>query len=148
MAAIDTDRADTITTAGTDTTYYTFPKPAIAGGQTHIEIFESAYEMDNPYIDADSSRAVYDLPVTVRLTFFNRNGDSQADFATRARRLATGVFNVFNKKPTLGGADDAIQIVAILSVAPQWDTEGEESVEISKAVTTLTMRARCEEVQS
>lgn len=147
LTAIDTDRSDTITTAGTVTAYYKYPRAVISGGQTHIEVFEESFEFEHPYSDADASRATYRLPVVVRITFFNRDQDSQENFTTRARRLAAGVFNVFNKKPTLAGADAAVQIVASTVVDPQWITDGDESQEITKALITIRLELMCEEVQ-
>lgn len=146
LAAIDTNRADSITTAGTTTSYYQHPKDVIAGGETHIEIFESAFEFTNPFSDAYESRAIYALPVTVRVTFFNRNADTEGNFVTRARRLVTGVFNAINKAPTLSDVDTAIQIVSIRAVAPEWESEG-ESREITKARVTLFLNVACHEVQ-
>jgi len=144
LAAIDTDRSDSITTAGTTTAYYTYPRAVIGGGETHIEIFEDAFDVGTRYQDTG---AIYDLPLTVRVTFFNRNQDTEGNFVTRARWLATGVFNVFAKKPRLAGADAAVQFVQTNSIEPHWESESEDSTEITKAVTTLHLMVKCEEVQ-
>jgi len=147
LTAIDTDRADGITMAGTSTAYYDYPVPAIGGGETHIEVFENAFEFDNPYSDAASNRATYRIPITVRVTFFNRNADTQATFLKRARRHATGVFNVINKNPDLGGTDSSVKIVGVTGIEPQWDTDGEDGTTIVKAITTIQLSMLCEEVQ-
>jgi len=147
LTAIDTDRSDTITTAGTTTTYYEYPKAVISGGQTHIEVFEDGFDFLTPYSDPGAQRAAYTIPLTVRVTFFNRDQDTEAKFVTRARRLATGVFNVINKNPTLAVADAAIKLVVVMGVEPEWIVESVESTEITKSVVTLRLEVGCEEVQ-
>ena len=148
LGLIDTDRGDGITMAVPATAqYYTYPKAEIAGGTVHVEVFEGSIEFLNPYVDVDAQRAVYHLPVTVRVTHFNRQGESAASMMLRSQRYATGVFNVFNKNPLLKSADAAIQIGVAEGVDPAWEFDGEDVDKIIKTQVTIPIRLRCEEVQ-
>lgn len=148
LAAIDTARGDSITMdVPASGNYYKYPKAEIAGETVHVEVFEDEFEFLNPYSDAASQRAVYLLPLTVRITHFNRANYSAGDMVTRSRRYATGVFNVINKNPYLAGTDDAIQVAVVEKVTPVWVPEGEDVQKIIKTVDTLQVVLRCEEVQ-
>jgi len=125
--------------------YYEYPNEMIAGGAVHVEVFESDLIFEHPYGDIAVPRATYDLDLTVRLTFFNRDGDSNLDMTKRARRYAVGVFNVFSKKPTLGDVDNRIQVAVSSQISPQWITDSEESADIAAARVTLTLTLSCEE---
>ena len=148
LALIDTDRSgDSLVLAvPASADYYDYPNPVIGDGAAHVEVFESAYDFENPYSDASSGRISYSLPVTVRLTFLNRDGDSRAEMGQRARRYASGIAIVFIRKPTLGGADDKILITGARVVEPDWTTEGEDARDIAKGRVTVELELRCSEV--
>jgi hypothetical protein len=149
LTAIDTERADGITMAAPIAAqYYKRPKAEISGATCHVEVFEGGFDFFNPYIDVDAQRAAYELPMTVRITFFNREGEDADTMMVRMRRYAAGVFNVLNKNATLGGSDDAIKIAAVDRVDPHWETEGEDADKIQKVQTTFDVSVKCEEVQS
>lgn len=146
LAAIDTERADGITMdvpAAGD--YYDYPKVEIAGDTVKVEVFEQEFESIDFYSDADAARAVYHLPVTIRVTHFNRANHSPANMVKRSRRYATGVYNVFVQTPKVDAADASIQIGSIQSTAPVWETDGEDTSKIVATRITLTADLRCEE---
>ena len=146
LTAIDTDRSDAITTAGSVTTYYTYPMPVIGGGETHIEVFEGPIDYNNFYSDANSGRVTYKFPLTVRTTYFNRSAEGVAAMTTRGRRLSSGIVLVFSKSPDLGGTDAAIQIVGATTTEPQWITADEDDPKVLKQVITTTLEMMCEEI--
>ncbi len=147
LAAIDTARNDGITLAvPAESNYYDYPNLMIAGPAAHMEVFEGDIAFSGPYSDVAVPRAVYEIDLTVRLTYFNRDSDSPARMAARGRRYAVGIFNVFSAKPTLGAVDDAIQVAITSLVSPQLITEGEDSGSIEKGLVTVTLTLRCEEI--
>jgi len=149
LTAIDTDRADGITMAApANANYYKRPKAEITGATAHVEVFEGGYEFRNPYVDSGDSRAVYDLPVTVRVTYFNRSGDTRDKMCIRMRRYSAGVFNAISKHSELADSDDATQIAGINSVTPPWESITETEPGTFKGSITLQLTVRCEEVQS
>lgn len=146
LTAIDTDRGDGITMAApANGQYYKREKAEVAGATAHVEIFESDWDFTNPYTDADAQRATYDLPVFVRVTCFNRDGDSADTMHARKRRYAAGVFNVINKNSDLGDSDDATINVVVQGVDTDFDRDAEDN--ISKVRATLRLLVKCEEVQ-
>lgn len=146
LAAIDTDRGDGITMAvPANSDYYKREKKEIAGATVHVEVFEEDWRFDNPYSDANAQRATYDLPVVVRVTCFNRGGDSADTMHKRKRRYATGVFNVINKNATLGGTDAALLDAVVTDVESEIERDAEDS--IAKVRVTLRLLVKCEEVQ-
>jgi hypothetical protein len=150
LAAIDTDRSDSITldVPDTNTGYFKHPTFANVGNDAFIEVFEaSGYDFENPYIDHGDSRAVYEIPLTVRCTVYNRTGGDAAEMILRCRRMQAGVFNVFSKNPTAGGTDDAIKSLIPTRVIAPWEIDGEDGGKVFKVRGTLQALARCEEVQ-
>jgi hypothetical protein len=149
LTAIDTERADGITMAApANGDYYKRPKPEITEATAHVEVFEDAYEFANPYSDAAAQRATYELPITIRVTYFNRDGDTRDTMVTRGRRYAAGVFNVLNKNWDMDDADDATLNGVITNVTPPW-VEGDESQPgQAKGRTTLSGVIKCEEIQT
>jgi len=147
LTAIDAARTgDTLVLAApADANYYDYPNPMIAGPAAHVEVFESDITFVNAYSDVAVPRAVYEIDLTVRLTYFNRDSDTPAEMAARGRRYAVGIFQVFSSKPTLGGVDDAIQVAITSLVSPQLVTDGEDSGSIEKGLVTVTLNLRCEE---
>ncbi len=147
LSAIDTDRNDGVTLAiPASTDYHKHEKAEIAGSVAQVEVFESDFDFDNPYSDSDAQRAVYEVPVTVRLTCFNRDGDSATTMHKRKRRYAAGLFSVVNKNPRLvSPVDDAIQVAVVEGVETEIDRDAEDN--ISKVRATVRCRVRCEEVQ-
>ena len=149
LTAIDTERADSVTTAApANAQYYKRPKAEIAGATVHVEVYESSFDFVNPYTDADAQRAVYEIPLTVRVTCFNRNGVDPANaMMKRMRRYATGVFNVINKNYTLDDSDDATQVGTVEGVDPHWEFEGEDADKVRKVQAVVRVNVRCEETQ-
>jgi hypothetical protein len=127
--------------------YYNHPQPVITGASAHVEIFESSFEFTNPYVDSDSQRAVYNIPITVRVTWFNRDGDTRETMVTRGRRYSAGVFNVFNKNPTLADSDDATQLGVVERVTPAWEGIDEPEPGTFKGSIVLECEVKCEENQ-
>ena len=149
LAAIVTERADLITLVAPETAnYYKREKPGeIAGATTHIEVFDGGYEFDNPYTDSDAQRAVYTLPVTVRLTCFNRDGADADKMETRRRRYQAGLFNVINKNRAIDATDDAIKIGAVRAV-PDPAGERDDDGNVVSFQVSIELEITCEEVQS
>lgn len=148
LALIDADRPDAVVlTAPASTDYYKRPKLEIAGSEAQICVFEDSFDFDNPYVDSDAQRATYQIPITVRLVLFNVNGDTPDTMINRARRYGVGIFNVFNKAPTLAGVDPAIKMVVSRSVRPAWELEpGKDNV--LKASVEVPLTVTCEETQA
>jgi hypothetical protein len=98
LGDIDTDRADGVTMAvPAATEYYNREKPEIAGPQAHVEVFEGT---TINFLEPDSSddvRTKSAIPLTVRVTWFNRDGDTIETMHDRKRRYACGVSNVINQ---------------------------------------------------
>ncbi len=147
LGLIDTARGgDSLVLAVPDAAdYYDYPNPVLGGGAAQVEVFESDLSFEHKYSDIAVPRATYDLDLTVRVTFINRDGDTKSDMAQRARRYSVGVFNVFSKKPTLGDAQAAIQVAVSSLVSPEWTTEGEGDSEIAKGRVTVALTLTCEE---
>jgi len=149
LTAIDTERADSITMAApANANYYKRPKAEIAGATAHVEVYESGFDFANPYTDSGDSRAVYSLPVTVRLSYFNRDGGDRDEMVTRMRRYSAGVFNAISKNNSLGDSDDATQIAGVDSVTPPWESITEAQPGTFKGEITLQLTVKCEEVQT
>jgi len=152
LAAIVTERADSDTlTAPATANYYNRPKAEIAGGTTesHIEVFEGEVDFNNPYTDAAAERFTYEVPITVRLTVFNRDGALAPPMATRMRRYGVGIANVFNKNHDLGGTDSAIQAIRVDSVRAHWDENNpDDGAGKIKVQTVVETTVKCEETQA
>ncbi len=145
LSAIDSDRGDGITMAvPASGDYHHFRKEVVAGDVT-ISIFEDAFTFLNPYTDAAAQRAVYELPITIRVTWFNRDGDAFADVETRSRRYLTGIFNVINKNDSLGDSDDATQSIVATDCS---GTVGLDERNYLKGQAELRCLVRCEETQA
>lgn len=126
--------------------YYKYPRPEVAGARVQVEVFEQAFEIINPYTDAAANRAVYQIPVTVRLTAFNSDGASPDKMMKRMRRYGAALMRVGLEQYTLGGSDAAIQVSVPTSYVPMWEFEGENSEKVRKIQVTVPLRVRCEEV--
>ena len=148
LAAIVTERADLLTLTAPDSgNYYKREKAEIAGATTHIEVFDGGYEFDNPYTDSDAQRAAYTLPVTVRLTCFNRDSADADEMETRRRRYQAGLFNVINKNRAIDATDDAIKIGAVRAV-PDPAGERDDDGNVVSFQVSIELEITCEEVQS
>lgn len=149
LTAIDTDRADGVTMAApANAQYYKRPKSEVAGATVHVEVYEGSFDFTNPYTDADAERAVYDLPLDVRVTFFNRDQDTADTMMIRMRRYATAVFNVINKNPSLADSDNATQHIVVTGVRPYWEVDSEDEDKVVRVRTTVSLTVACEEVQA
>ena len=148
LTAIDTERADTITMAApANVNYYKRPKPEMAGATAHVEVYEEEFGFGNFYSDSGDSRAVFDLPVTVRLTYFNRTGGDRNEMVTRMRRYSAGIFNVIAKHTDLADSDAATNVTELTLVTPPWSEISEEEPNTFKGRITLQLTVKCEEVQ-
>lgn len=149
LTAIDTDRADGVTMAApANGQYYNRPDPEIAGATAHVEVFEDEYEFTHALSDSGDGRANYDLPITIRVTYFNRDGDTRATMTTRGRRYAAGVFNALSKNHTLADSDDATIAVQVERVTPPWVEGDDADPNKFKGRITLSATVRCGEVQT
>ena len=148
LTAIDTERADTITMAApANVNYYKRPKPEMAGATAHVEVYEEEFGFGNFYSDSGDSRAVFDLPVTVRLTYFNRTGGDRNEMVTRMRRYSAGIFNVIAKHTDLADSDAATNVTELTLVTPPWSEISEEEPNTFKGQITIQLTVKCEEVQ-
>ena len=148
LTAIDTDRGDGITmTAPADAAYHKFPKGEIAGDRASVEVFEAGgFEFTNKYTDHTNQRAVYTVPLIVRITWFNETGGDVDEMYKRGRCYASGVKIVLVKNPRLEDDDDAIQGVTVGSYQMHHETQGEDSEKVSKSVVTMNLDVDCEEI--
>jgi hypothetical protein len=148
LGLIDTDRADGVTMAVPPTgNYYKRPRPMIIGGAAHVEVYEGVIEFENRYSDSDSQRATYTIPLTIRVTWFNRAGDSRDTMVNRGRRYSAGIYNVLTKSPNLSDSDDATIIGGATAVTPAWQTIEEPQPGTFKGSIEISAEVRCEEVQ-
>lgn len=149
LTAIDTDRGDGVTLAApTADYYYKYPKAVIAGQGCHVEVFETGFDFTNQYTDPANQRAVYTLPVTIRITYLNRDGDNANTMATRGRRYATAAFNCVTKNYDIDETDAALKVATVVGVTTHWDQEGEDSQKVFKMQTAISVEVVCEETQS
>jgi hypothetical protein len=149
LTAIDTERADGITMAApANVNYYKRPKPEIVGATSHVEVYENEFGFGNFYGDSGDSRAVYELPVTVRLTYYNRSGGDRNEMVTRMRRYSAGIFNVIAKHPELADSDNATNVTEITLVTPPWAELDDSEPNTFKGRITIQLTVKCEEVQS
>jgi hypothetical protein len=146
LAAIDSDRGDSLTLAVPANGDYFNGPAVIESGRTSIEIWEDTIEFANPYTDSGDGRAVYDLPVKIRVTWYNRDQDTIDQMRTRGRRYSAGVFNVVSVSPSLDDSDEYTVIASIDNVQPSWTLEQLSDTKF-KGQVTISATVRCEEVQ-
>ena len=153
LGLIDTDRADAITMIDpAAANYYEYPLAEVAGNAAHVEVFEGAIDFgsleDGSNTDIAAERATYTLPLTIRVTWFNRTGDTPAQMVLRGQRYSAGIYNVLIKDNTVGDSDDATKIGKITSVTPAWQGIAPDGTDRLKGQITLTAEIRCEETQA
>ena len=153
LTAIDTERDDGITLAApVAANYYKRPKPVIEGGTVHVEVYEGSIEFLGSSrtfgTNIGDARALYELPVTVRLTYFNRDGDTRDTMIVRMRRYAAGLFNSLAKNSDLSDSDDATKGVSVQSMTPPWEELDDSVPGVFKGRITMQSTVRCEEVQT
>ncbi len=150
LSAIETDRGDSITLeVPTAAQYFKRPKAEIQGGTTaaHVEVYESTFTLEQPYSDAAVQRATFELPLTVRLTYFNRLGHTPAVMNNQMRRYAAGLYNCFIRNYQLDDADDSTQWGYVTSVIPFVDVNPDTDA-VRKVSVTLNVIVKCEETYS
>jgi hypothetical protein len=145
IGLINTDRGDGVNlSAPANSNYYKHDRSEITGGTVWIEVYEGSLTFPTAEEDAAASRATYDLPFTVRVTFFRRTGShDSADMVTLARRYATAIFNVINKNFDLADSDDATKGAWIDSVDRVIEDDDQGPY---KCRVTLTGLMKCEEL--
>jgi len=129
--------------------YYARPKafPSLTTSQVWCEVYENTFTFEQPYSDAGNQRAVYDLPLTVRLTAINGRGNPPATMIEGMRQYAAALYNSFITNTDLGDADGATKVAIVSSVIPTWDIDPESDL-VRKASVTLNVVVRCEEIYS
>jgi len=151
LGLIDTDRADTITMAVPAAgDYYTYPRAEIAGNASHVEVFEGELDLgplDDEKNDLSSNRATYTLPLTIRVTWFNRTGDDMDSMVKRGQRYSAGVYNALIKSSDMGDADDMTLAGKVTAVAPAHAGVSEPEAGILKGQITMAAEVRCGETQ-
>lgn len=144
LAAIDTERGDGVTlTVPASGDYHKRPKAVIEGSRVQIEVYEEGFSFDHPYSDMDAERAVFDVPIVIRLTCFNENGETADVMRTRMRRYTAGIYNTVIRNPRLGASDDAIQHAVLERT--DWDIEAEGD-SVTKVQVAMDATVKCEEV--
>lgn len=88
---------------------YNHPKAVISGEKTtggtgsFVEVYEGGpVVFTNASTDHQGQRATFIAPVTIRVTWLNRSGDTEDTMYKRARRYASAVVSVFAKHPSSG----------------------------------------------
>ena len=148
IGAVNTARGDDISLAvPPDENYHSWPKTGIAGGDCHVSVFEQEFGFTSRYSDPASQRAIFSCPITIRVTWFNRENDTKSDMVTKGRRYSAAVFNVFAKNSDIDSTDDAVKIGGVERVVPEWETVDEDASGRVKAQVALTVTVDCEEVQ-
>ena len=152
LGLIDTDRADAITMVDpAAANYYEYPRALIAGNAAHVEVFEGEIDfgslVDGSNTDIAAQRATYTLPLTIRVTWLNRTGDTMTQMVQRGQRYSAGVYNVLIKSNDLGDADGATKIGKVTSVSPAHAGISGEGTDQFKGQITMTAEVRCEETQ-
>ena len=147
LGAIDTERGDGITMAVPAAgDYFKYPRAELAGQGPFVEVFEDAWDFDITSIDADDEKTEYILPVTVRITYFNRDQDTADTMIVRMRRYAASVAIVLLKNVNLVGNDDGVVIADLNRVENYWDVEGQNEDKRMKVAVTLRCQIACGEV--
>jgi hypothetical protein len=147
LGEIETEMADGITLPTPSTSsYYKRPKSEIAGGDSHVEVFEASLTVDQPYSDGAAGRVTYEVPITIRLTAFNRNNKTADDMMALCRRYSAALVRVITSKYRLGGTDDSIKIVRATGVTPYWDIDSENEDLVRKVRIEVPVTVLCEEV--
>ena len=147
LGAIDTERGDGITMAvPASGDYFKYPRAELAGKGPFVEVFEDAWDFDITSVDADDQKTEYVLPVTVRITYFNRDTDTADTMIIRMRRYAAAVAIVLLKNTNLVGNDDGVVIADLNRVENYWDVEGQTEDKRMKVGVTLRCQIACGEV--
>ena len=143
LAAVDTERGDGITLAAPAlANRYSYPKTPIQGPAAHLEMFEDGpVVFENSATDHQDLRAAYSVPMTVRCTWFNRDGDDEDTMYKRARRYASAITTMFAKNTKAG----FVRLIRSTTVAMQHETEGEGDDKVLKGVVTCGLVVDCEE---
>jgi len=149
LTAIETQRGDGITLeVPTAAQYYKRPHGPFGGTTAaHIEVYEESYVFDNPYSDAAVQRAAYELPLIVRLTYFNRVAKDKQFMVTQIRRYAAAMFNCFIRNYDLSDTDDSTKWAWVRSVDADTDSS-EDGSGVQKITATLKVTVKCEEAYS
>lgn len=118
IAAVDAARADGISLDVPDNSNYFDHErlegiPSGEGPLVFLEFFEGDFDFSNPYTDVDAGRATYEIPVVVRLTYYNEKGTPMGDVEKRKRRYSVALTEVPRQSPRLAGTDPSV-----LSVVP------------------------------
>jgi hypothetical protein len=134
-------------TAPDNANYYNHPKAEVAGAVSHIEVFEGAFEMANPYTDAACGRLTYEMPLTVRFTLFNRDGSNANAMMMRMRLAGAAMVRVLLDAYTLQPAtDDALKVSVPVGYTPYWEFAGEDVQKVFKVQATVAVLVSCEEI--
>lgn len=142
---INDAHSDITLTKPTTSGYYNRPKAEITGGDVHVEVYESGFDIRSPYQDVDANRATYDIPITVRLTAFNRANLSASDMMNALRRYEAALGRVFLENPYLDRQEDAVQVCRIDSVTPFWELAGADTEAVRKVSVALGLTVSVEE---
>lgn len=144
LSAIVTERGDSDTlSAPASEHYYNHERREISGGTTHLEVFEGDVEILDEYTDAgNADRVTSSVPLTVRLTAFNRDGASLAVMEDRKRRYACALVKIVVEHPELN-ADVNIGWSRAGAVLSQVDRDNESNV--LKAQITVPVIVRVQE---
>jgi hypothetical protein len=145
LTAIDSDRSDSLVmTSVADADYHRYERPVVAGPRAQIDIWEGDIDFEggdlgpgHPYVDAAEARATWEIPIFIRVTFFNEGGEDGDTMVDRRRRYEAGVFNVFNKNVSGSGTYPEVRAAVITGVVDRQPEIGEGAA-IAKWHTTLS----------
>ncbi len=149
LGAIDTERNDGITLAAPANAQYTkYPLIETAGSTVHVEVFEGSWSFGISSTDANDQRATFDIPITVRLSHFNRDNDDSDTMMIRMRRYQVGLFNVINKNYDLGGSDPCLLVSTVTDCTPSWEIDDPLTPRIALVRASMTVNVKVAETQA
>lgn len=147
LSAIEAERGDGLSLQVPASGDYYISEIKEATGPVIVEVLPAAFELADPYVDAGSNRATFEVEILIRVTFTNRNQFSGDEMERAACRYAAAIFRVLLNYPYLEGTDPAVQIVRPGNFERELDRDEDEDG-VSKMRVTVSCVARCEEDNS
>lgn len=134
-------------TAPASSAIFDYERAETAGPKVQIAVFEeTAYLLTDPYIDQQAGRAIYELPLLIRVTYSAELAKGPSEFMKRLRRYAAAIRDLIHAYQALGGTDDAIQSAVVSGIVPPRDLKpGEGEDLVVKGEIGIRLLVRCEE---
>lgn len=146
LSAIETERGDGLTLKAPANADYQVSEVGEATGYVVVEILPTDFELADPYVDAGSNRATFEVEIEIKVTFTNPGGFTADQMKRAACRYGAAVFRVLLNNPYVTAVDE-VQIVRPGRIEIPTERELDEDG-VSKTSVTVSCVARCEEDNS